>query len=241
MMKVQAVIFDLFGTLVDGFAASSAGYHEEFAAALGVDHESFMQHWRQIAGNRTIGDFQTVEASIEHVCNRMGVSVTTEQMAKAVKIRLELTRRALAPRSSAVSTVAQLKRASFKIGLLSNCSIEIPLVWPETDFAELFDCTVFSSRERLKKPDPRIYNVVCDRLGVPPESCIYVGDGENYELAAAAQAGMHAVLIRNPSQDYRSEILREARDWRGDVISALPEALTRVGINADGSTPSNRT
>ena len=97
MIKVQAVIFDLFGTLVDGFAASSAGYHEEFSAALGVDHVSFMQHWRQITGSRTLGDFQSVEASIQYVCDRMGVSVTTEQMAKAVTIRLELTRRALAP------------------------------------------------------------------------------------------------------------------------------------------------
>jgi putative hydrolase of the HAD superfamily len=232
-MKFDAVIFDLFGTLVDGFAASSAGYHEEFSAALGVAHEPFMQHWRQITGSRTLGDFQTVEASIEHVCDRMGVSVTTKQMAKAVEIRLQLTRRALTPRPDAVSTVAQLKRAGFKIGLLSNCSIEIPMVWPETAFAELFDSTIFSSRERLKKPEPRIYNVVCDRLGVPPEACIYIADGENYELAAAADVGMHPVLIRNPLQDHGNEVLREARNWRGAAISALPEALTLVAIEED--------
>jgi putative hydrolase of the HAD superfamily len=228
MIKVQAVIFDLFGTLVDGFAASSAGYHEEFSAALGVDHESFMQHWRQITGSRTLGDFQSVEASIQHVCDRMGVSVTTEQMAKAVKIRLELTRRALAPRSDAVSTITQLKRAGFKIGLLSNCSIEIPLVWPETLFADLIDSAVFSSRERLKKPDPRIYRLVCDRLGVPPALCLYLADGENHELAAAAKVGLHAVLIRNSSRDNESELLREAREWQGDTIYTLSGVLTLI-------------
>lgn len=229
-MKFEAVIFDLFGTLVDGFAASSAGYHEEFSAALGVDHESFMQHWRQITDSRTLGDFQSVEASIQHVCDRMDVSVTTEQMAKAVKIRLELTRRALAPRSDAVSTITQLKRAGFKIGLLSNCSIEIPLVWPETLFADLIDSAVFSSRERLKKPDPRIYHVVCDRLGVMPDACLYIADGENYELSAAVNVRMQAVLICNAGADDGKEILREARDWQGPAISALPEALTLVGI-----------
>ncbi len=230
MIKFQAVIFDLFGTLVDGFAASSAGYHEEFSAALGVDHVSFMQHWRQITGSRTLGDFQSVEASIQYVCDRMGVSVTTEQMAKAVTIRLKLTRRALAPRADAVSTITQLKRAGFKIGLLSNCSIEIPFVWPETLFADLIDSAVFSSRERLKKPDPRIYHVVCGRLGVMPEACLYIADGENYELTAAAAVGMQAVLIRNVGPDDGKEILREARDWQGSAILGLSEVLTLAGI-----------
>jgi putative hydrolase of the HAD superfamily len=228
MIKVQAVIFDLFGTLVDGFAASAAEYHEEFSAALGVDHESFMQHWRQITGSRTLGDFQSVEASIQHVCDRIGVSVTTEQMAKAVKIRLELTRRALAPRSDAVSTITQLKRAGFKIGLLSNCSIEIPLVWPETLFADLIDSAVFSSRERLKKPDPRIYRLVCDRLGVMPDACLYIADGENYELSAAADVGMQAVLIRNSSQDNDKELLREAKEWQNTAVNTLIEVLNLV-------------
>jgi putative hydrolase of the HAD superfamily len=228
MVKVQAVIFDLFGTLVDGFAASSTGYQERFSAALGVDHEPFTQLWREITGRRTLGDFQTVEDSIEHVCARMGVSVTTEQMANAVKIRLELTRRALTPRSDAISTVTRLKRVGLKIGLLSNCSIEIPMVWPETAFAEFFDSTIFSSQERLKKPDLRIYKVVCDRLGVLPEACLYVADGENYELAAAADVGMHPVLIRNPECDSDKLLLREARDWQGAAVSSLPEVVALI-------------
>jgi putative hydrolase of the HAD superfamily len=229
-MNFRAVIFDLFGTLVDGFVAVSGSYQEDFAAALGVEHDAFMQRWRQISNNRTLGDFQTVEASIEHVCDQMGAPVKTEQLAKAVDIRLELTRRALAPKADALSTVAQLKTAGFKVGLLSNCSIEIPLVWPETDLAEWFDAAIFSSRERLKKPDPRIYNLACARLGVPPEDCLYIADGENHELAAAAGVGMHPVLVRNSTQGQGSEVLREAREWRGTAISALPEALPLLGL-----------
>jgi FMN phosphatase YigB (HAD superfamily) len=103
-------------------------------------------------------------------------------------------------------------------------------VWPETDFAELFDTTVFSSIERLKKPDARIYSLICDRLGVSPEACVYIADGENYELAAATDLGMHAVLIRNPLQERANETLREAAIWRGSAISALPETLRLVGM-----------
>src|SRR3989304_1374014 len=134
-MIYSAVIFDLFGTLVDDFAASVGQMHAELAAALAVPYEAFMQLWRQTSEMRTIGAFQTVEASIEYVCGVMGVQVGTEQMTKAVAIRLQHTRRALEPRPDAVATLARLKDQDYKIGLISNCSIEIPILWPEKTFA----------------------------------------------------------------------------------------------------------
>src|SRR2546427_562400 len=125
-------------------------------------------------------------------------------------------------------TLTQLKTLSYKIGLLSNCSIEIPILWPKTPFAHLFDTAIFSSRERLKKPDPRIYHLACERLGVTPDSCLYVADGENYELAAAAKAGLHAVLIRTRSDEPNSGLHQEAREWQGVTIASLPEVLQLV-------------
>jgi putative hydrolase of the HAD superfamily len=222
-MKFHAVIFDLFGTLVDDFVTSVGQMHTDFAAALEMPSEQLMQHWRQISEMRTIGVFQTVEASIEYVCGIIGVRATAEQITKAVEIRIQYTKRALEPRLNAIATLMQLKNAGHKIGLISNCSIEIPIVWPETEFADLIESPIFSSRERVKKPDPRIYRLACERLGVIPEHCLYIADGENHELAAAAQVGLHPVLLRNLSRDNGAELLREAREWRGDVVCALSE------------------
>jgi putative hydrolase of the HAD superfamily len=224
-MNYSAVIFDLFGTLVNDFAAAAGQSHDELAAILGVPPEPFMKLWREITGRRTLGEFQTVEASIEHVCGTLGVTVKPEQMAKAVEFRLEYTRRALVPKPDAVATLAQLKHTGFKLGLLSNCSIEIPILWPETEFANLIESPIFSSRERLKKPDPRVYQIACERLNVAPKDCLYVADGENHELAAAAIVGMHPVLIRNSSRNNRNEVLREAREWQGNIIGTLPEVV----------------
>jgi putative hydrolase of the HAD superfamily len=224
-MSFQAVIFDLFGTLVGDFMSVAGQTHEEFAAILGVPYEPFIKLWREITGRRTMGEFQTVEASIDHVCNALGVPVNTEQMAKAVEFRLEYTRRALVPKPDAVATLAELKHTAVKVGLLSNCSIEIPILWPETEFADLIENPIFSSRERLKKPDPRIYQLACERLAVAPENCLYIADGENYELAAAAKVGMHSVLIQNSSRDDGKELLREAREWRGATINTLAEII----------------
>jgi putative hydrolase of the HAD superfamily len=225
-MKIRAVIFDLFGTLVDDFATSVGRQtYSELADALTVPYEQFMPLWRETSEMRTGGAFQSVEASIEHVCGIMGVRVAPEQMKKAVEIRLQQTRRALEPRADAIPTLARLKNEGYKTGLLSNCSIEIPILWPETDFADLIESPIFSSRERLKKPDPRIYHLTCKRLGVMPERCLYIADGENYELAAAAKVCIRPVLIRTSSQETRSELRREAGEWEGATINGLGEVL----------------
>jgi len=225
-MKYPAVVFDLFGTIVDDFAVSSAGSNNaDFAAALGAPYEPFVKIWRQTTEMRTNGTFQSVEASIEYVCDAIGVPVTAEQMTKAVTIRLQQLRGALKPRADAVATINQLKHGGYKLGLLSNCSIEIPILWPETEFANLFHSTIFSSRERIKKPAPEIYHLACDRLGVAPEDCLYIADGENYELTAAASVGMQPVLLKTNSL---REVHREATDWRGCTVSSLAEVFTLV-------------
>jgi putative hydrolase of the HAD superfamily len=224
-MNYTTVIFDLFGTLVDDFVSSVGQMNTELAAALEAPFESFMQLWRQTADMRTLGAFQTVEASIEHVCGALGLHVTAEQMAKAVEIRLHHTRRALEPRPNAMTTLAGLKQMGYRIGLLSNCSIEIPILWHDTSLAEFVEHPIFSSRERLKKPDPRIYQLACARLEVVPEQCLYIADGENYELSAAANLGLRSVLIRPASRESLGEVRREAKDWQGETIFTLTQVL----------------
>jgi putative hydrolase of the HAD superfamily len=227
-MQFNTVIFDLFGTLVDDFVSSVGQMHQEMAAALAVPYEQFIRFWGQTAKMRIIGAFDTVEANIKYVCDTMNVSPGVEQIEKAVEIRMKYIRQALQPRPDAVTTLRQLKEQGYKIGLLSNCSIEIPILWPETAFADLFKRPVFSSRERLKKPDPRIFHLACERIGVTPERCLYIADGEDHELTAAAKVGLHPVLIRTSSQETRGELHREAREWQGATVASLLEVLELV-------------
>jgi len=228
-MKFKAIIFDLFGTLVDDFGSSVGQMHHEMAAALAVPYEQFMQVWGQTAKMRIIGAFETVEANIKYVCDTIKISPTAEQLEKAVEIRMKYIRQALQPRPDAISTVSELKNKGYRIGLLSNCSIEIPILWQETAFADLFDTTIFSSRERLKKPDARIFNLACDRLGTMPACCLYIADGEDHELKAAASVGLHPVLIRTSLQKNRGELHQEAREWQGPSIDSLKDVLQLVG------------
>jgi putative hydrolase of the HAD superfamily len=228
-MNYHAVIFDLFGTLVNDFTSSARQVPVEMAAALGVPYDPFMSVWSQTLEMRIIGAFDTVEANIEYVLDAIGARARPEQIAKAVEFRMSYISQALEPRPGALDTLSRLKSHPYKVGLISNASMEIPLMWSTTAFADLIDEPIFSSRAHLKKPDTRIYHLACERLGAAPESCLYIADGENHELSAAAKVGLNPVLIRTSSAESMSGIRQEAKEWQGATIASLPEVLQLLG------------
>lgn len=236
LVNFQAIIFDLFGTLVNDFTVAVSPTDRDLPSILNAPRDPFQQHWRRTARLRIDGTFQTVEASIVHVCDAFGIKPTREQVAEAAAFRLEQIRGALTPKADAVHVLTQLKNAGCKLGLLSNCSIEIPILWPDTPLARFFDAAVFSSRECLTKPDPQIFRVACERLGRAPQACVYVADGENYELATAANLGMHPILVKNPAAQNRPELFKETSEWQGSMVGELSELLTIVDAGRDNPT-----
>ena len=92
--------------------------------------------------------------------------------------------------------------------------------------APYIDHPVFSSLAGLTKPDPRIFEMACDGLGVAPETCWYVGDGDSDELAGAEAIGMDAILV---AMRYASDggVFRGI-DWSGPRIERLHQFLAFV-------------
>lgn len=226
--RYDAVIFDLFGTLVDDaiYHAPNAQRRGAIGVAmadiLGVPRDAFLRLWDETVSQRDAGVFQTTEACLVYVLHELGVSGGTSQIQEAARLRLEYVRLTLEPRPDALETLASLKTSGYKVGLLSNCSDGVAILWPTTPFAEWMDVTVLSCEVGLTKPDPRIYHLACERLGVRAEKCLFVGDGGSNELSAASELGMGAVLIRTP--DDTEDGSRQS--WNGTRISALGEVLS---------------
>ena len=62
-----------------------------------------------------------------------------------------------------------------------------------------FEHVIESSKAGLRKPDPRIYLMMCEKLGLEPAQCIYLDDlGINCK--PAAQLGMHAIKVTSGEQ-----------------------------------------
>ena len=227
-MKYQAVIFDLFGTLAHNFSAQ--GYGDallQMASALSLPPEEFRRVWFATSRERNTGEWQSCEADVRHICRQFETTPDEKQVELAVEARLDYIRLVMAPQPEAGETLTALREMGHKTGLISDCTHEIPVVWPETIFAPLIDEAVFSCVAGVTKPDPRIYRLATEKLDVRPEDCLFVGDGGSQELAGAREVGMHPVLIRVDADSDESH-LANREQWDGPAISSLPEVLDLV-------------
>lgn len=227
-MKYQAVIFDLFGTVAGGY---SRGDYDDtvsrMAAAVRLPRDAFARLWRETGRSRTKDYLATPQAAIEHISRDLGDRPEPGAIDEAAELRLDFLRRCLAPRRKAVETFTRVKEMGARIGLISNCSPEVPGLWREVPLAPLVDVALFSSDERLRKPDTPIYLLACERLGVEPQDCLYVGDGADRELVGATRVGMQAVRIEVEKEDYYGD--DSAAEWEGAVILELPDVLGLLG------------
>ena len=94
-----------------------------------------------------------------------------------------------------VHRIRELRAAGYRTSLLTNNVREWEPHWrATTPCEELFDDVVDSSVVGLRKPDPPIYHLACERLGVRPEEVVFLDDFvENVEAARAL--GMGGVVV----------------------------------------------
>lgn len=228
-MRYQGVIFDLYGTLVEPFRGREGrGTIAAMAKVLGVPEHDLLGLWGTTFTARERGAFASIEENLRHVCDRLGVGRDAARVAAAAALRLDLHRRSLRPRAGSLETLAALREAGLRTGLVSNASVQTPELWRETSLAPLVEVPVFSSDAGLSKPDPRIYRLACEGLGLAPGRCLYVGDGSDGELEGARGAGLHPVLIRVPGDDPDAPPRSEARAWRGSAVPAVSGILDLV-------------
>jgi len=227
-MNHAAVVFDLFGTLVDNCRNS---YSQELERAgvlsrLAAGRErQFLELWRseEFYRMRTLGQVGDANECIRYVCGRLGVEGDAAAIANAAQMRLDHCRRELTPRPDAAAALRRLRGRGLKLGLLSVCAYETPRLWPHTPFALLFDAAVFSCEVGMVKPDPRLYRLICEQLGVEPRECLFVGDGAANELSGARAVGMDAVLICAPHEEDLVMQREDPKNWTGPRVSSLSE------------------
>jgi putative hydrolase of the HAD superfamily len=120
--------------------------------------------------------------------------------------------------------------AGLRLALVSNASVEIPSIFAETELAPFLDPTVFSCEEHLMKPDPAIFQVALDGLGMDAPVCAFVGDGFGRELSGSSAVGMRAIQIAVAGESYQDVPDFEGHTWTGERVSALSELPGLLGI-----------
>ena len=92
----------------------------------------------------------------------------------------------------------RLRALGHPLALATNCSAETSVALQRLDLERRFDALTLSCEVGLVKPQPEFYLDACRKLGVEPQRCVFIGDGESDEHAGARALGMATVLIRRP-------------------------------------------
>ncbi len=143
-------------------------------------------------------------------------------MKRTAEIRLDYTRRNLVPKEGALELLRRLREIGCRLGLLSNCTPEVPVIWQEMDFCPLFDDAVFSCSVHVAKPRPEVFEMACRGVATAPERCVYVADNADGELDAAKTVGMHAIRLLPAEGEWAP---RGADLWQGPTIGKLFDLL----------------
>ena len=190
-MSIQAVIFDMYETLVTQFC-SPLYYGTEIARDLELRPEEFLPGWRATELARATGKL-TFEKTMERLMKSHGI-YTPEAHRQVVEKRIAIQAdcfRHLHP--GILPMLSGLKARGIRIGLITNCFSEEAKLILESELFPYFDAPCLSWEEGVCKPAPAIFHECLKKLGIPAEHCLYVGDGGSQELEAARALGMQAV------------------------------------------------
>ena len=98
------------------------------------------------------------------------------------------------PDEPMIEAVKAAKRAGVRTGLISNSWGE-GLAYDQSVLDELFDEVVISGDVGMHKPEPEIFHLGAEKIGVPPGECVFVDDLKE-NIAGAEAVGMTGVLHR---------------------------------------------
>jgi putative hydrolase of the HAD superfamily len=217
----RAVVFDLWQTLARWPEDDALELRLRWSESIGVSVERLEERWfsRDVYERREAGP---IRDALVYLYEELGSDADVDEV---LGWRLEVTRRALQSDAETLEALSELKRLGVPVGLISNCTEDVPLVWRDSPLAGLIDVAVFSATVGLLKPDRRIYELTCTELGVEASMCLFVGDGANDELGGAARVGMTPVLVHPPGEVPAWDGLES---WSGLRITAIPQVLALV-------------
>jgi putative hydrolase of the HAD superfamily len=189
--KFKALIFDLFYTLINPLSAENMAESEY--QVLGMSREDFEGRNAVDYEARAGGTIRDPYEMTAHILR--GLDIPEEKIRAAAEARLQRIRRGLfGVDEKNLNLLRRFRESGIKTALVSNADAADIWYWKDCPLCGFFDVTIFSYDTGLLKPDPRIYGLAIDGLGLPPERCLYVGDGGHQELRGAREAGLTTVL-----------------------------------------------
>ena len=205
---LRAVFFDVGNTLIYPHPSVSVVCREILAQEGHVHDLSAIESLMPLVDEyyedryRTDDTFWTDEGETSQVwvgmyslmCRRLGIEDEAEHIARRVYDAFGSAER-WRTYDDVPRAFERLRARGLKLGVISNWDRRLESLLAGLGIGASLDSTVCSADVGLHKPDPRIFELACTRLGVAPGEAAHVGDHHYADVLGASASGLTAVLI----------------------------------------------
>ena len=95
-----------------------------------------------------------------------------------------------------IPTLHYWQKKGIKLGVISNFDSRLDQVLIQLELTDFFTQIICSSRQKIAKPDPRIFQLALDHWGCLPSQAWHIGDSLREDYNGATAAGLKAFLIQ---------------------------------------------
>lgn len=234
MKKIKGVFFDLGGTLR---ICEEAPAHQEKARrrmaelAGWTDAQAFLEMVEEryrpyrdwaLTENREAGDFELWDRWLLPELDKERLAAVCHEL--TYQYRQVKGLRHVVP--GGLQVIRGLYDRGYRLGIISNLigEEEIPNWLREDGLSQYFDAVVLSSVCHIRKPDPAMYRMGCEELGLEPGECASIADNLGRDITGAKAAGIGAnILFISPEKLAKKTITEENRpDY---IVHKFPEIL----------------
>ncbi|MEM2841414.1 MAG: HAD family phosphatase [Candidatus Bathyarchaeia archaeon] len=193
---IKAVIFDFDGTIVDSYEAHLESFRRALRKlSLKVDDEEI---YRRFGKPAKVILAEILPDSVHHLIDDIVREKRREFIETSSRIRLF---------GGVEETLKYLRSKGVGLGLATSADRpSVMRVLERFSLQHYFDTVVSSEDVVEAKPNPKIFILTAERLGVEPDDCLIVGDSI-FDVIAALEAGMRIVVVAN--NPYQVEEVRE--------------------------------
>lgn len=222
---IRACVFDAYGTLFD-FASAAAGCADvlgDWTAALtSLWRDKQLQYsWLRAVQGRYVPFWDVTGDALDHALDALGLADRV-----GLRARLMDLYRSLAPFAEVPEVLRSLRQSGFATAILSNGSPDmLASAVANAGLADALDAVLSVDAVRTFKPDPRVYQLAVDRLGVPAAQIAFMSSNA-WDAHAAAAFGMQVAWCNRYGQRRERLPGRPAHEIRS--LSELPALLQRA-------------
>lgn len=202
---------------------------EALAAQLAVNAEEYKRHSEQ-----DLKELGGAEIWSRWFLREQGLSPSQlAPMAEELSFLYDYERVRVMRRPHLAQTMERLQSMGLRMGVISNIISRsvVPHFLAEYGIDGYMDCVITSCGTGIRKPDPGIFRVAEEKMGMAPEELAYVGDTISRDVRGTRAAGWKCMIqIRNPAIAHRDKGLENSHwkpDYLIDDLAEIPDIIAR--------------